>query len=147
MALNSCMKIKCQTLFDITKTNVSNRRRGLETPDQVNVDRLRSQHSNYETVVQVISMRSQPEDITEPAITLATKNQQFANTQLSKDTKIWSFTFTVESQAVYRKGENTLGNLVDDCQGVPMITGLDETKNSLKHLDANVNILFEVIDE
>jgi hypothetical protein len=92
-------------------------------------------------------MRSQPEDITEPTITVATKNQQFASTQLSKDTKIWSFTFTVESSAVYRKGEQPLGNLVDDCLGVPMITGLDETKTALKHLDANVNIHFEVIDE
>jgi hypothetical protein len=141
------MKIKCQTLFDITKTNITNRRRNLEAPDNENVIRLRNQQSNFETLVQVISMRSQPENITDPVISISSRNQIFTKTKLPKDTKIWSFTFTVESAAVYRKNEIQLGNLVDDCQGVPMITGLDETKTILSHLDSDTNITFEVIDE
>jgi hypothetical protein len=142
------MKIKCYTLFDITQTNVSNRRRGLEQTVDPDTEHKRRQQRNLETILQVLSLRSQPEDITEPVIDKLAKDTKFKNPKFSKDTKVWSFTFTVSTSAVYKKDEIQLGSLLEDCQSVPMITGLDENARPLfAHLDTEANIHFEVIDE
>lgn len=128
------MKIKCLTLFDITKTNVSNRR---GDPDRF-LSRERQQQSNLETLLQIISLRSQPEDITDPVIT-------FIDNPWGE--KCWSFTFVVNYGSIFLVDGDDLGSIKSDCNGVPMITGLDEAVELhpvLCSAGLNKNIHFEI---
>ena len=63
------MRIKCYTLYDITQTNVNFRKKNTEI---VPADEMkkRSQQSNFETILQIINMRSQPEEISESELTV-----------------------------------------------------------------------------
>lgn len=142
------MKLRCTTLFDITKTNVSNRRQHLEL-DQ-NISKQRNQQSNLETILQIISLRSQPENITDPEIMhiKLDKDPRWGENYKSKS-KIpcWSFTFTVNHSKVFASLDNDLEYLLQDCNGVPMITQLDEFKdlqNKLSIESEDRNIFFEI---
>jgi len=75
-------------------------------------NRARNQHRNWEALLQVISLRTQPMNITRPV----------------KHTDGWHFEFDVEAPGVLGSGydSNDLAGLMADCEGVPMVTGLDE---------------------
>lgn len=140
------MKIKCSTLFDITKTNISSRRQLLESNNK-ELEKQRNQQSNFETILQIISMRSQPEDITDPVMEIVSGSKF-----LLKKNKVssWSFTFTVNHNSVFNDGYTELGNLFADCNGVPMIIGLNEqnlSSNTLISTEMEKNIFFEVIND
>ena len=150
------MKIRCSTLFNITKTGVNTRREpnGLTKSEmeQWNVDR--KQQANYETMLQVINMRAQPEEITDPIKTEInfTKDGSWGYLfEKHKDqVSCWHFEFTVSYGSVFNDGITELGALVTDCNGVPMITGLGEWSKLPNHLDISreqCNIIFEVINE
>lgn len=111
------MKIECRTLFDCSATGVTGHFRKSELPyqdrlgqlisDQGTWNRSRNQQRNWETLLQIVQLRSQIEILTEP--------------QQHEDGWIWQF--QVESEFVY--GENFSG-LTQDAEGVPMLRGLDE---------------------
>lgn len=139
------MKIVCRTLFDCTYTGVT----GSFKPSQVPfTDRAaqtitnmqqwnhsRNQQRNWETVLQIISLRVQPENIVLPWY---------------KDNQ-WQFEFTVNSQDVYALSNHPdpLAGLKTACEGVPMICGLNE-KHSLSSVlqpwSQDQNIWFESIN-
>ncbi len=144
------MKIQCTILFDITRTNVSSRRHshvsdGLEKP--------RAQHSNFETVLQIISMRAQPENITDPEKQMVTVNADsiWGKAYRGKGKiPVWRFTFTVDSVAVFDDGESQVGNLFKDSAGIPMIRNLEESSKIQSTIDSTHefrNIYFEVIQD
>ena len=152
MPLNNNMKIKCTTLFDITKTNANPRRRDIDILDQKKFDQECGQQSNFETILQIINLRSQPEDITTPTIEkikLDKKSRwgsRFQTTKLS--IPCWSFEFTIAHSAVFRNDTNELGMLLLDCEGVPMITGLTEFKQLSYQLSTTPefkNIDFQIL--
>lgn len=99
----------------------------------------RNQQSNYETVIQVISLRALPENISEPKITTKFKISD-------NNVKCWEFQFEVLQNSVFHDGTNELGNLYTDCNGVPMIIGLDESENLTPILNRD-NIYFEIIQK
>lgn len=147
------MKIRCHTLFDTTRTNINSRRQHLETDgDPAVYSRQRSQQSNLETILQIVGMRSQPEDITEPTVQQVKLDDAWGYIYAKskqKTAKAWSFEFTVSHASVFNNGIDTLGNLIQDCAGVPMLTQLDETlklPQQLEISDELRNIYFEVID-
>ena len=117
------MKVLCRTLFDCTFTGVTGHFResqlplttktGLVIQTQADWNRARNQHRNWESLVQVISLRTQPMNMTHP----------------EKLAHGWCFEFEVEAEGVLSGGHNTgdLDGLVADCEGVPMVTGLDES--------------------
>ena len=150
------MNIKCFTLYDITRTNVSYRKKFADnmSPGE---RKARNQQSNLETILQIVNMRSQPENISESeCIEVKTADLArydfgyiFSKKYLKQATvKIWSFTFTVEHPEVFNNGRNELGNLLSDCDQVPMIIGLDETvklSTQLNLTDESRNIYFEMV--
>lgn len=139
------MKIKCLTLFDITRTNRNSRRQMLEDTDNGSV-KERNQQSNLETLLQVVGLRSQPEEVTSPKITVIDGKLWGRKGKLNQ----WSFTFNIAYPSIYIKDGDSLGNLKDDCNGVPMITGMDESGdigNTLNISGPGVNIKFEVQDD
>ena len=147
--------IRCQTLFDITPTGVRNRRpsdiTGTELSDLV---KRQQQQSNYDTVLQVISLRSQPESISQVKksdILLADSNFGFLYSSERDDSTInsWAFTFTVHHDSVFQNDDGTLGELFNDCEQVPMITNLTESVKLTPQLNVDTdlkNIHFEIVD-
>ena len=144
------MKIKCYTLFDITKTNINVRGKNVGD-DSLHFNKKRNQQSNFDTILQVINMRSQPEEISTPQFSLQLSDDKWGYliTETQQKIPIWSFYFSVWHKSVFDNGIEELGYLIQDCQGVPMINKLDEWEklsNKLDTTDALRNIYFEVID-
>ncbi len=117
-------RIACYTLFDITKTGVLNRARpGGDVADTNDWYRKRSTQCNFDTVLQVISLRAQPDIISDPErleIDLNTSTY-FGNELKNETVPMWKFMFEVQHQSVFEDGINELGALYKDCADVPMI--------------------------
>jgi hypothetical protein len=117
-------RITCYTLFDITKTGVLNRARpGDDVTDTNDWYRKRSTQCNFDTVLQVISLRAQPDIISDPErleIDL-NANTYFGNELKNETVPMWKFMFEVQHQSVFEDGINELGALYKDCSDVPMI--------------------------
>lgn len=142
--------ITCYTLFDITQTNVLNRHR----PDMDKEFRYkRNTQSNFDTVQQAISLRSQPEIVRIPEKTLIQFDKftefGFLFEQEENETyPCWSFDFNVQHPSVFYNGVNELGALYNDCDRVPMIkchTEWDKLPTFLDGSDELRNIYFKVL--
>lgn len=150
------MNIKCYTLYDITRTNINRKK----FTDFVSKEehKQRNQQCNLETIFQIINMRSQPEDISEvKKLTLKCKDIidhyefGYLYTNNVEDTKlfnIWAFSFTIEHPDVFNNGREELGNLISDCDQVPMIINLEESFKLSQQLNISNelrNIYFEIV--
>ncbi len=134
------MKILCKTLFDCTSTGTTGTfrpsviptqdRSGRQLQSQQDWNYSRNQQRNWETLLQIIQLRSQVE-ILDPAV---------------RQHDHWSFVFAVELDNVYGEG---LSALYQDAQGVPMLVGLGEQSQPTKALMCSgpqQNIWFETIN-
>ena len=150
-------KLKCYTLFDITRTGNVHRRPPVNgTPEQTKRwEKTRNTQTNFDTIIQVLSLRSQPENITDPIQEIIVFDEtvdMFGFLYDNEDSiqTMWSFEFTIPHDKVYYDGINELGSLNSDCDGVPMIkvgTEWEKLSNFLDTTPELKNIYFEVIDE
>lgn len=139
------MKIICKTLFDCTYTGVTGSFRPSQIPfddragstiqSMADWNKSRNQQRNWETILQLISLNTQPQDIVVPYYKDGT----------------WQFEFRVESADVFAASNSSdpLAGLKQNCTGVPMIVNLDETHPTdpvLSALGDNTNIWFETIN-
>lgn len=141
MAIN----IRCYTLFDITKTNVTNRRPPPDaSPEEAKIwQAKRNTQCNLDTITQVISIRAQPENLTDPVKREIEKS--VFGTELTP-THYWTFDFTVNYAQVFTDDSGDLGALFSDCTNVPMINATQQ--DMLTYLDTTPesrNIYFEVL--
>lgn len=136
------MRIRCTTYFDITATGVKNRfyksrmpfhdSAGQEISNDVSWNRSRNQQNNWETLNQIIQLRTLTENITEPV----------------KQNDAWEFEFDVADPDAIGTLADPVEFLKRDCVGVPMNIGLDESKTQdsvLKSQGDGANIWFSVI--
>jgi len=136
------MKIRCCTLFDITETGTTGHFRPSQVPynDKVGSaiasitdwNRSRNKQRNFETITQVLQLRTQIFDVTSPV----------------KQNK-WEFEFDIETADIYQQDDDTFGILKQDCEDVPLIVGLDEEFSltpSLVTSGSQQNIWFEVVN-
>jgi hypothetical protein len=146
--------ITCYTLFDITVTNVPNRQRPDIDKDPQEWYYKRNTQSNFDTIQQVISLRSQPEIIRKPSKTEIRFDKftdfGFLFEQREDETyPCWSFDFTVQHPSVFYDGIHDLGSLYRDCERVPMIkchTMWDKLDNTLDSSDELRNIFFKTLN-
>jgi hypothetical protein len=139
------MKILCRTLFDCSCTGVTGSFRPGELPfqdraaqtiqSQLDWNRSRNQQRNYETLLQIFSLRTQPQNITTP----------------TKINNAWQFEFESESEGVFDVYGNAdpLAGLKLDCDGVPMVMSLGEvlgTGPTICTQGLQQNIWFETIN-
>jgi hypothetical protein len=139
------MKILCKTLFDCSRTGVTGTFRASEIPyvdrsgqpvnNQQQWNRSRNQQRNYETLLQIFGLRTQPQDISQPV-------------HLNE---MWQFEFTVETEGVFNVhgNDDPLAGLLVDCDGVPMVVNLNETltlQPVLITAGDRQNIWFEIIN-
>ena len=140
-------RISCFTLFDITKTGIANRARPgddvLDTSDWFN---KRNTQCNFDTILQVISLRAQPDVINDPKKFTNKLDNMFGLAYQDNNLhNIWTFDFTVQHSSVFEDGIQQLGYLYQDCIGVPMIISNDidvKIVNTLQIDDQYRNIFF-----
>jgi hypothetical protein len=148
------MKFKCYTLFDITKTNITNRK----APSDLSVEQAgvwqskRNMQCNFDTIIQLISLRAQPEDITDPVKhnSKADPFDKFGSFLSTTPFDYWTFTFTVNHAGVFNDGTNELGFLYSDCDLVPMIKIDQAHSKTSPFLEVNPalgNIYFEMTND
>lgn len=128
------MRLKLFTLVDITETG---ERRG---PNKVAI----GQQSNYDTVIQVIGLRSNPEPETVIHHTGSLSGLDFGK-QFKGPHSYWELEFRIPDDS------NTVETLQDDFDLVPIITSLTETaKINISVFktkdDAERNIVFKYAD-
>lgn len=123
-------------------------------PNQDNIDgwvKKRNTQCNFDTLLQVISLRSQPEIVKSPikiALTPEVQNHFGFLYQFDEQEYCWKFEFEVQHPSVFEDGITSFGYLYKDCQGVPMIICDDQHKNVSNFLNITEelrNIYFEVV--
>lgn len=143
-------RISCYTLFDITQTGVMNRNRpGVDEDQSVWLHKRNTQH-NFDTVLQAISLRSQPEISSSPKKLEIQFGEDydfgFLYQQNEDETyPCWTFDFEVQHPNVFEDGINELGALYKDCDEIPMIkcgTEWDKLPNFLDTTPELRNIFF-----
>lgn len=97
------------------------------TPSKANTGKHRDQQRNWETISQLLSLRTQLLRF-EPMGSIITdvSNYQFG-INYEGHHKIWMFKFAVEYADVYAKDNDRYGALKEDFAITPVILGLDET--------------------
>jgi len=145
-------KISCYTLFDITQTGVINRSKPAVNEDMDDWLHKRNTQCNFDTILQVISLRSQPEDISKPKIQQINVSE-FENfgflLENDEPVNCWKFNFTIQHPSVFYDGISELGSLYNDCDQVPMIktnTIWDKVPAFLDSSDELRNIYFKVVE-
>lgn len=118
LAINICMRtILCATLIDITDTGVI---RG-ESQE-------RDQQRNWQTVLQVLSLKTQPEIVHPPGlIEVDDVNRFFFGDDFHDKHNVWVFAFRSANVG----GNYSIEELTDDFEQVPVILGLNETARIL----------------
>lgn len=147
-------KVICYTLFDCTPTGILNHakfsqlplqdRQGQNIASQADLTRARNQQRNWETLTQLISLRTQatvlsePKMIVDPSLALLGLNR--------RSHKVWTFEFSSEFADIYDLKGEPLAALIQDCDGVPLITGLGEGIENLESVirtaGSNINTKF-----
>jgi len=133
-------KVICYTLFDCTATGILNHAKVTQLPlidqqghtisDQAALTRARNQQRNWETLTQLISLRTQvtvyspPQILQDASIAVLGLNRRAG--------RIWTFEFGSEFADIYDIGGEPLAALIQDCDGVPLITGLGEAVENLE---------------
>ena len=128
MPINTSMsfRITCYTLFDITQTGVLNRARPGVDEEYIDWSFKRNTQANFDTILQIINLRSQPEIVSSPK-RIDIRFDEFENfgflfNQEENETyPCWTFEFDIQHLSVFDDGRTELGSLYHDCDGVPMI--------------------------
>ena len=99
------MQIRCRTLFDISPTGTTGHFRSSQVPyndragnkiiDLITWTRSRNQQRNLETILQVLQLRTQLFDLTQP----------------TQDAGYWQFDFSIEFEGVYQLNNDMFGTL------------------------------------
>lgn len=106
------------TLIDITPTGIIS-----YDPDK---EFIRNQQRNWETVQQILSLRTRPNIIFTDNFTDDVTKYNFGINYKGSH-KIWTFKFTVERADIYQEGSDKFGLIKSDCKLTPVIIGLTET--------------------
>lgn len=132
------IRIRCITRADITATGVKNRFYKSRMPFRDDLGRLidteaawhesRAQQSNWETVNQLISLRTLTENITNPV----------------RDTDRWQFEFDAVDPAAVADDNDLVGWLKRDCDGVPVSTTVASPHINMLTTTGEINIWFEI---
>ena len=125
-----------RTNFDITNTGVTRNFKRESLPlktknGYINTEEewilARRQQSNWETLIQVISLRAQPMHI-----------------QTRVNNGQWILEFDIEQMNVYKKEDvGELAILIEDCENVPMLINLTEKRDPGSVIQDRKNIWFE----
>jgi hypothetical protein len=136
------VKFICKTLFDITATGVTGHYKSSRVPfqdltgtsitNEISWNRARNQQRNWETITQLISLRTQISELQNP----------------KKNKNTWSFEFESETPYAFGPEDDPTKLLLSDSAGVPMLIGLGNIKNLAPLLivsGSDQNIWFDIL--
>ena len=136
------MKFICKTFFDITATGVTGHYKSSRVPfrdltgnnieNELSWNRARNQQRNWETITQLISLRTQISELQNP----------------KKDKTTWSFEFESDTPYAFGSETNPTELLLSDSAGVPMLVGLNNIANLTPLLivsGPDQNIWFDIL--
>jgi len=137
-------RLICHTKFNIQRTDVRGSyradfqpfrdRQGQWVTDRETWNHARNRQRNYETLLQIIALRTLPDEITDP--------------QWDPDQRHWWFAFRVPDITSVAWGADPVGALRYDSDRVPMILGLGEdpaVPGELCAYGPDANIGFDLI--
>jgi hypothetical protein len=117
------MKFACQTQFDITVTGITGHFKSVNMPfqdragqviqDTESWNRSRNQQRNWETLTQILGLRTQ-------LFALTTPIRDQTGTR-------WMFEFETETNGIYGSEDDPTRVLREDANGVPMLRELNNT--------------------
>jgi hypothetical protein len=107
------------TLIDITNTGVTSYTSATQ--------KERNQQRNWETIFQVVSLRSTTSGFSYFGSEIEDVTKFSFGVNYSGNHRIWSFSFTSSDPAIYQIAQDRYGQLKDDFSIAPIILGLDET--------------------
>lgn len=107
------------SLVDITATGVTRS----NDPDSIE----RNQQRNWETVMQCMGLRTQPQNIQLPVASTESMSYCDFGDFYTGEQKVWIWYWTVEREGIYDLIDKPLGGLQTDFEQVPIVTGLHET--------------------
>ena len=132
-------RICVTTQFDCTATGVTGHFRPNTLPfndsegqlidNEITWNRSRNQQRNWETILQIIGLYTQAQDIT------PTEHTESG----------WCFEFSTDFDDVFSSQGDPLGLLKSACRGVPMFYDLDHAPKTAM-LDPGKNIEFAIVD-
>jgi hypothetical protein len=115
---NSIQFFQGYSLVDITATGVT---RGNDSHE-------RNQQRNWETVLQCIGLRTQPQNIQLPEVfELDNINNLDFGDFYQGSQRVWVWAWTAEQTGIYDLPNKPLGGLQQDFEQVPVVTYLTET--------------------
>ena len=107
-------RIEVTTHFDCTQTGTTSYRKIKAGTTTEQWDFTRNQQRNFETILQCVSLRANPQDITDP-VSFTT----------AEGDKYWKFSFCISHDGSFSNGIDPTGLLKESATGVPMIVGLE----------------------
>jgi hypothetical protein len=139
------MKYAVQTFFDITATGITGHYKPSRVPfrdqsgnlilDAESWNRARNQQRNWETLTQILGLRTQLFRLTYP--------------MTDSFNRSWMFEFETETDNIYGTNDDLTRVLRSDSEGVPMLLGLNnrpEMQPWLVTQGAEQNIWFAPVD-
>lgn len=106
----------CYTLIDITNTGV------IRDSVDAHLHKLRNQQRNWETLLQVLSLRAQPIILDNPVCLESKELQDYSFGKEYLNGNVWTCKFTCEHVGAY-----DVSLLEKDVNHVPVVSGLNET--------------------
>jgi len=132
------LSIRVTTDFDCRPTGVTGHFRpnilpitdqqGQAVINQATWLRSRNQQRNWETIMQLISLYTQPLHVTRVRV----------------ENLRWQFAFDTDQEEVFRLNNDPVGRLKQACTGVPVINYVEQELTTL--LRPDVNIWFESVE-
>ena len=109
------------SLIDITKTDITK-----YTPE---LERMRNKQRNWETVMQVLGLRTQIMGAKQLKTETVDLTQYEFGQNYSGRHRVWSIEFEIEFADLYLQDGDPYGIIKHDLSQIPIILGLDETVN------------------
>lgn len=111
------MEYKLYTTVDITNTGQYRTEAGKE--------QLRWKEQNFQTVLQTLGIRANVLFTQKPIVSEMKGSLVGFNTD--ETIRVWRFDFNTEREQLFEKDSNPIGYLLEDFDGIPYISGLDES--------------------
>ncbi len=116
----------CATLIDITKTDIVRHYNEAMPEPKDEYELKRNQQRNWQSILQVIGLRSQPMYLSSPIVNPMDDLAVYEFGSNFTTGKVWSFHFGVEQEGIFDTPSKPGGLLLEDLHNVPIVTGLTE---------------------
>ncbi len=110
------MQYKLYTTVDITNTG--------QYRTELGKEHLRWKEQNFQTILQTLGIRANVSFTEKPVVSEMRGSLVGFNTD--EIVRVWRFDFNTEREFLFEKDNDPIGLMLEDFEGIPYISGLDE---------------------